>query len=241
MRATSAAAPGVVEHVRSERFAPAGRSAVAPRHEAGARWTYEAAKRCLDLVLSLTALIVSLPLVIAIAVLVRLDSPGPAIFRQRRVARGGGTFTFYKFRTMYVDSRERFPELYAFDWSVADLSSVCLQLQDDPRLTRLGRFLRRTSLDELPNFVNVVAGQMSVVGPRPELPEVLRYYRPEQLEKFSVRPGVTGLAQINGRGFLSFQETIAADLEYCRRRSFAYDLWIMLRTVVTIVRTDGAF
>src|SRR5206468_10922795 len=135
-----------------------------------------------------------------------------------------------KFRTMYDDARDRFPELYAYDFSDGDFTSSYYKLADDPRNTRVGRWLRRTTLDELPNLFNVLKGDLSLVGPRPELPELVRYYHPEQLMKFSVKSGITGLAQVSGRNNLTIQQQIDADLEYVRRCSFFYDLGLILRT-----------
>jgi lipopolysaccharide/colanic/teichoic acid biosynthesis glycosyltransferase len=202
---------------------------------------YAVVKRVTDIVLGLIGLLISLPMMVVIAIVVRVDSPGPIIFRQVRVGVSGRPFFFYKFRTMHSDARRRFPELYAYRYTDAEIETMRFKILDDPRLTRVGRHLRKTSLDELPNFINVVLGDMSLVGPRPELPEMLRYYRPEQLTKFSVRPGVTGLAQIRGRGVLKFQDTIAADLEYVRTMRLKLDLTIMIRTAVVVVRRVGAF
>jgi len=172
--------------------------------------------------------------------LIRLDSPGPAVFRHERVSRGAGTFRFAKFRTMYVDARERFPELYAYSYSDDDIQSMKFKLPQDPRLTRVGRWLRRTSLDELPNLFNVLLGHMTLVGPRPEIPEMVRYYTPQQLVKFSVKPGLTGLAQTRGRNILTFQQTLSADLEYVSTRSLTLDIRILVRTLWTVAVQFGA-
>jgi lipopolysaccharide/colanic/teichoic acid biosynthesis glycosyltransferase len=202
---------------------------------------YDICKRLIDLTIGGVMLLAALPLMAAIAILCRFDSPGPVLFPQRRVARGGRLFTLYKFRTMWADSRERFPELFDFSFGGASADRIFLQHAVDPRVTRLGHFLRRSSLDELPNLFNVVRGELSLVGPRPEIPEVLCHYNDEQLVKFSVKPGLTGLAQVTGRGSLSLEETLSADLEYCKRRSTAFDLWILLATVREVVRGAGAY
>ncbi len=202
---------------------------------------YRLAKRTLDVVVASVALVVFAPVIGIIAMLIRLDSPGPAIFRQQRVGQGGRTFTFYKFRTMYVDAKERFPELYDYRYTPDQWKTLYYKLPDDPRLTRFGRIVRKTTLDELPNLFNVLKGDMSLVGPRPELPDYVRYYTQEQLAKFSVRAGVTGLAQSSGRGTLPVQDQIAADLEYVARSSFWFDLKILARTVKMVVRGVGAF
>jgi lipopolysaccharide/colanic/teichoic acid biosynthesis glycosyltransferase len=217
-------------------------SAVLTRVRAPSRsWAYFAVKRALDVLVAGVAFVVTLPVVASLAVLIKLDSPGPAIFRQYRVGLDGRLFAFYKFRTMWVDARDRYPELYRYQYSDDEIRTMYFKVLDDPRLTRLGRHLRRTSLDELPNLINALCGDMTLVGPRPELPEMVRYYTDEQLIKFTVKPGITGLAQVTGRAVLRFQETIAADLEYCHRRSFWFELQILWRTIGTCVARVGAF
>lgn len=211
-------------------------AASAPRRQR----RYHVVKRGLDVVVSSLALIAAAPLIAVLAAVISLDSPGPAIFRQRRVGRNGRVFEFYKFRTMLVDARERYPELYAYDYSPRELGSMCFKLPHDPRSTRVGRWLRRTSLDELPNLVNVLRGDMTLVGPRPEIPEMLPYYEPHQYCKFAVKPGVTGLAQISGRNILRFVETNAKDVEYVQRRSVGFDLWILVRTTWCVALMIGA-
>jgi lipopolysaccharide/colanic/teichoic acid biosynthesis glycosyltransferase len=203
--------------------------------------SYQIVKRALDIVISALALLLTFPVMAVIAVLIRVGSPGPALFRQCRVGKDGQLFTFYKFRTMWADARERFPELYVYQYSEQEISTMYFKQPEDPRLTPFGRWLRTTSLDELPNFINVLFGQMTLVGPRPEIPQMLPYYTDAQLTKFSVTPGLTGLAQISGRASLRFQETIAVDLDYCRQRSLSFDLWIFLMTVKSIVLRSGAF
>jgi lipopolysaccharide/colanic/teichoic acid biosynthesis glycosyltransferase len=205
------------------------------------RFVYEAAKRLLDLIVAIPAFLLSLPIIVVLAIMIRADSPGPVVFRQVRVAKGGGTFHFYKFRTMQVDARKKFPELYKYQYDPETIRTMRFKLIDDPRLTRVGSYLRRTSLDELPNLLNVITGQVSLVGPRPEIPEMLPYYEDWQRAKFSVKPGVTGLAQVGGRGLLTFQDTIAADLRYVGQRSFWLDLRVIFQTVVEIVKRQGAF
>ena len=204
------------------------------------RWQ-EIVRRALEIVVGLILLILTLPIMAVIAFAIRIDSPGPVIFQQYRVGRNGRLFAFYKFRTMYADARERFPHLYAYRYDDQTVKTMRFKLIDDPRLTRLGQRLRRTSLDELPNLLNVLRGDVSLVGPRPEIPEMLAYYEPWQRVKFSVKPGLTGLAQISGRGILTLQETIAEDVRYVRDRSLSLDLRILVKTAAVIVRRQGAF
>lgn len=186
-------------------------------------------------------LLICLPVILIQWVIIRLGTPGPGLFFQHRVGIGQRLFQFVKFRTMYVDARERFPYLYAYRYSPDELLSLKFKNDNDPRVTPQGRWLRRLSIDELPNLWNVLTGEMALVGPRPEIPEMLPYYKGEMLEKFSVRPGVTGLAQISGRGRLGFYETVDLDVSYVRNRSFLLDLQIMAKTVALIILRDGAF
>jgi len=226
--------------------------------------------RFVEMALSLVALVVSLPVLAVVWVIVKLDSPGPALFLQQRCARSRPrrgrdivgdpryiiadedyhpdklywvpqTFTFVKFRTMYADARERFPELYDYNYSEAEIETLAFKRESDPRVTKAGRWLRRSTLDELPNFWNVLTGAMRLVGPRPELPEMLPNYKPDQMRKFTVKPGITGLPQINGRGRLSFQETVAYDLDYVESKSVLMDVRILCMTVWRVLTRHGAF
>lgn len=197
--------------------------------------------RMVEIPVALAALILSLPAMLAIAAAIRLDTPGPALFFQTRVGRNGRFFKFVKFRTLYVDARRRFPELYAYRYDERQLEALRFKTENDPRVTPRGQWLRRSSLDELPNFWNVLIGDMALVGPRPEIPEMLRYYRGDMLRKFTVRPGITGIAQTSGRGRLRFYDTVEHDLEYVRNQSLRLDLKILLKTVRMILLRDGAF
>jgi exopolysaccharide production protein ExoY len=198
---------------------------------------------------------------VALAIWIRRDSPGPALFwqtrmgRDRRARRGasvprgerrqvdaaGRPFAFVKFRTMYVDARERFPELYRYDYSPAEMETLIFKSDDDPRITPMGRWLRKTSLDELPNFINLLLGQVTLVGPRPEIPEMTAYYTDAQRAKFAVKPGITGAAQIAGRALLRWQETVTLDLDYVANRSLRRDVEILIGTVKAAITRHGAF
>jgi len=196
--------------------------------------------RLCDLTVALVLLVVTLPLWAIIAVIIRLDSRGPVIFRQTRIGRDLRPFRFYKFRTMHTDSRRSVLPAEVIENATADqLDAIFLARIDDDRVTRVGRWLRSTSLDELPNLLNIVRGDMSLIGPRPEVPEVMGLYR--DFTKFVVKPGLTGLAQVNGRAFLSFAETVALDVEYVRKRSWGTNLRILARTVGIVLRSRGAF
>ncbi len=218
-----------------EALALAG-AAGAPRRS----FVYHGAKRATDVVLAAALLVVSAPIMAVLVVLVKLDSRGPALFCHRRVGKGGQLFRFYKFRTMHSDARERFPDLYAYDYREEELETMYFKLPYDPRLTRVGRWLRRTSLDELPNLFNVIKGDMTLVGPRPEIPEMLPFYRPDQYCKFAVKPGVTGLAQVSGRNILRFVETNETDAKYVAMRSLRADFEILIETARTVWARVGA-
>jgi lipopolysaccharide/colanic/teichoic acid biosynthesis glycosyltransferase len=226
--------------------------------------------RIFEIIVSFFALVISLPVMLLIALIIKLDSPGPALFFQRRVAKSKPvygkellkneqfrvvdsdfspekkywvpeTFWFVKFRTMYANAKEKFPELYDYNCTSEELKSFAFKVQHDPRITKVGQWLRESTLDELPNFWNVLTGRMRLVGPRPEIPEMLQNYRPEQMRKFTVKPGITGLSQTNGRGRLSFQETVAYDIKYAQNCSIGLDLKILFITIWKVVTRHGAF
>jgi len=197
--------------------------------------------RTFEIAVAIVALIVTSPIMLVVALIVKWDTPGPALFRQRRVGRNGRVFWFYKFRTLHADAQERFPELYAYNYSHEEVLRLKFKVEHDPRVTPAGRWLRRSTLDELPNFWNLLTGDVALVGPRPEIPEMLKHYTPDQLVKFSVRPGITGLAQTHGRGNLPFQRTIAWDIEYVKNRSLWLDIKIIARTVRMLFTPEGAY
>jgi lipopolysaccharide/colanic/teichoic acid biosynthesis glycosyltransferase len=198
--------------------------------------------RAFEIVFSLVALVLTLPVMLILALLIRRGSPGPALFFQERVGRDRKLFHFVKFRTLYADARQRFPELYRYQYTEEQLrNGLKFKILNDPRVTPQGRWMRKSTLDELPNFWNVLTGDMALVGPRPEIPEMLAYYHGENLLKFAVKPGVTGLAQISGRGNLSFQDTVAMDVEYAKTRTVLLDLKILFMTAVKAITREGAF
>ncbi len=191
----------------------------------------ELVKGLTDRVLAAIGLVLVSPVLLAVAIAIRLDSPGPALFRQTRIGRGGRPFTFWKFRGMFVDARERFAEMYEYRYEPNEVKDLRFHPTQDPRVTRVGHFIRRTSLDELPNLLNVVLGDMSLVGPRPEIPELLPYYGRSAGLILSVRPGITSLAKVLGRDHFTFNETLELDLRYVRERSLRMDLGVLLGTV----------
>jgi exopolysaccharide biosynthesis polyprenyl glycosylphosphotransferase len=195
------------------------------------------AKRLFDLTLTLLAMPLVLPLMALIAVLIKLDSPGPVFFVQERVGLHKRTFRMYKFRSMYVDAEARMKELEHLN----EAEGPIFKIRNDPRVTRLGRLLRRTSLDELPQLFNVLKGDMSLVGPRPmSLRDVNLFDRGIQRKRFSVKPGLTCLWQISGRSNLPFSRWLELDLEYIERWSLWLDLKILLKTIPAVLRGSGA-
>ena len=197
----------------------------------------QAMKRGIDIVGSAVGIVVLAPLMLAIAIGVRLDSRGPALFRQMRAGRHAKPFRILKFRTMCHDAEERMSEVISVD----ELTEPMFKLREDPRVTRMGRFLRRTSLDELPQLFNVLRGDMSLVGPRPEELWLVERYGETQRFRLQVRPGLTGPMQVHGRGELNFQERLAVEREYVENYSLRKDLKIALRTVSAIFRANGAY
>ena len=195
-------------------------------------------KRILDIVLSLAALIVLTPLFIILAAAIKLTSPGPVFFVQIRVGRFGQTFSFYKFRSMYVDAEKRKAELLAANQSA---DGVIFKMKDDPRITPVGKLLRKTSMDELPQFLNVLFGDMSLVGPRPPVPSEVAQYSLEDRKRLNVRPGLTCLWQVSGRSDSPFHRQVALDKEYIGSRSLKHDLLILLRTIPAILSGRGAY
>jgi exopolysaccharide biosynthesis polyprenyl glycosylphosphotransferase len=194
-------------------------------------------KRALDFILALLGLVLSAPLGLLVALAIRLDSPGPVIFKQKRVGEHGQTFFFYKFRSMRIGAEEEQDLLRSRN----EASGPLFKMKDDPRLTRLGPLLRRRSLDEIPQLWNVLRGDMSLVGPRPGLPAEVAQYQPWHRQRLEVPPGITGLWQVSGRSDLSFDEMCLLDIYYIENWSLGLDLKIMLRTIPRVLFGEGAY
>jgi exopolysaccharide biosynthesis polyprenyl glycosylphosphotransferase len=207
--------------------------------QSGRRWLAyeEALKRLLDIILATLGLVAMLPVWIAIVFAIKWDSPGRAIFVQERVGRHGRHFRFYKFRSMYADAEQRLAEVLAHN----ETDGPVFKMRNDPRISRMGTFLRRTSLDELPQLINVLKGEMSLVGPRPPLPREVEQYRPGDAIRLSVKPGLTCLWQINGRSQVGFEQWMEYDREYVRDMSLWLDVRILLRTVWVVISCRGAY
>jgi exopolysaccharide biosynthesis polyprenyl glycosylphosphotransferase len=198
---------------------------------------YLLAKRVLDVVVALAGLLLCLPLWAILAILIKLDSRGPVFFVQTRVGENGRPFRFYKLRSMVADAEQQKKLLQA----ASEVPEPVFKMRRDPRITRVGRFLRRYSLDETPQLLHVLLGQMSLVGPRPPLLEEVERYEPWQMERLSVRPGLTCLWQVSGRTEIPFERWVEMDIFYVRHRTFWLDLWLLLRTVPAVLSGRGAY
>jgi len=194
-------------------------------------------KRALDLSLSLVIVLLTAPLWALIALAIKLDSPGPVFFTQERAGKYGRPFKVYKFRSMYVGAEAEQQKLAAQN----EASGPLFKIRDDPRRTRVGRFIRRTSLDELPQFINVIRGEMSIVGPRPALFSEVAQYQDWQRKRLEIQPGITGLWQVSGRSDLTFDEMVMLDIYYGENWSLGTDIRIMLRTIPQVLFGDGAY
>jgi lipopolysaccharide/colanic/teichoic acid biosynthesis glycosyltransferase len=220
---------------------PAPIAPLTPEVSHGTHPAYPAAKRALDVTVALVALMVLSPVLLAIIVAIRLDSPGPALFRQCRMGKHRKPFRLLKLRGMYADARECFPELYAYNEFGSGDGPLYFHQETDPRVTRVGRWIRRTSIDEIPNLWNVLRGELSLVGPRPEIPELAHLYG-DRLDYFlSVKPGLTSPAKADGRDALSFTETLASDLQYIANQSLSVDVRTLGRTLLSVVRRRNTY
>ena len=210
------------------------------------RWSARMMKRSIDIVGSLIAILVLFPVALIIAALIKLTSKGPVLFRQQRIGQYGAPFTFLKFRSMYVNNDAKIHQEYVAKLIAGNVKAEsgvpAFKIKNDPRVTRIGHFLRRTSLDELPQFFNVLKGDMSLVGPRPPLPyEVGSYDLWHRRRVLEVRPGITGLWQVNGRSRVTFNEMVRLDLNYARNWSIALDLKILCKTPKAVLAGEGAY
>jgi undecaprenyl-phosphate galactose phosphotransferase len=207
--------------------------------------TRNALKRTFDILFSLTVMIIGAPIFLVIALLVKLSSPGPILYCSLRIGRQGQLFKFWKFRSMHRDADERLAELLQSSLQLQQEWNTYFKLKEDPRLTRIGKFIRKTSLDEIPQFWNVLMGNLSVVGPRPYLPkekETICSVIGEEIQTLlSIRPGLTGLWQTSGRNFLTFRQRVELDLKYVQERSFFYDLQLIGKTIPALFFPNGAF
>lgn len=197
---------------------------------------YDFMKRTLDIVCSLIAIIVLSPVFIITAAAIKLTSPGKCIYTQIRVGKNGRYFTIYKFRSMYVDSEERLAELQKFN----EKDGPIFKMKNDPRITPVGHFIRHFSIDELPQLFNILRGDMSIVGPRPALPQEVAEYSHADSIRLAVKPGLTCIWQVSGRSNLDFKEWMKLDREYIVKRNFLFDILLILKTIPVVLKGEGA-
>lgn len=200
---------------------------------------YQISKRLLDFVLGCLLLLLSTPLILIACIAIRLESPGNPFFIQERIGLKGRSFKLIKLRGMYIDSRTRYSNLYQYDESQG--LNFYFHNHGDPRVTRVGSFIRSCSIDELPNFINVIFGSMSLVGPRPEIPEVMALYGEYRNEYLSVKPGITCLSKCTGRDSLTKYESIQLDLAYVKNKSFIADILILWKTFLSVVSRKNVY
>ena len=194
-------------------------------------------KRVFDMILSIIGILLLSPIYLIIAIAIKLDSKGPVLFKQVRVGKDRKNFTIYKFRTMVISAESK-RELQI---DPTNMDNFVFQRKSDNRISKVGSFLRNTSLDEIPQLFNVLFGHMSLVGPRPEIPEVVKYYPENYYQRLLVLPGITGLAQVSGRGEIELGKTIYYDLTYISNFSIWYDIKILLTTIFKVFKREGAF
>jgi len=195
------------------------------------------AKRTMDLLIGMLGCILSIPLWIIISLAIKLDSKGPVLFRQDRSGQGGRVFKMLKFRSMVIGAEE---QLHQMEHLNEEKTGLIIRLRSDPRVTGVGKFLRKFSLDEVPQFLNVVRGDMSLIGPRPPSPDEYARYDRRQKRRLEVKPGLTGLWQVSGRKDTDFDYMVKKDIEYIEQQSFRFDLQILLKTIPVVLTGKGA-
>jgi lipopolysaccharide/colanic/teichoic acid biosynthesis glycosyltransferase len=194
-------------------------------------------KDVLDFLISGFMLLIISPVILVVAIAIKLESPGPVFYSQMRVGKWGETFTLYKLRSMYINADQRKQEL--IDLNEAD--GPVFKMKQDPRITRVGRIIRKLSIDELPQLYNVLRGDMSMVGPRPAVPQEVAQYRFEERNRLEVTPGITGLQQISGRSDLDFTRWVELDFQYIAEQGLRTDIMIMLKTIPAVISGKGAY
>ncbi|QWU47776.1 sugar transferase [Bacillus sp. NP247] len=205
--------------------------------EVNQKWLYLFMKRLMDVVGALCGLIFLSPVFLIVALLIKLEDPkGPILFKQTRVGKNEQEFGMYKFRSMITDAEEKLKDLLQHN----EVSGAMFKMKDDPRVTKIGKFIRKTSIDELPQLLNVLKGEMSLVGPRPPLPREVKEYTAYDKQRLLVIPGCAGLWQVTERNSVGFKEMVELDLEYINKRSVLYDLKIIFKTIRIMVKSNGA-
>ena len=201
------------------------------------RFVYHGMKRLFDIVAAICGIVILSPLMIIIAVLIKGEDHGPIFYKQVRVGKNGKTFKMYKFRSMFVNADKMLDKLKEQN----DVDGPMFKMKDDPRVTKIGHFIRKHSLDELPQFFNVLKGDMSLVGPRPPLPSEVAEYSEYDKQRLFVTPGCTGLWQATERNEVGFNEMVQLDIQYIKRASFIFDLWIIWKTVEIVIKPNGSY
>lgn len=199
---------------------------------------YDFTKRLIDIILASLGLIFISPVIAWVAYKIRKEEPHTSvIFAQKRVGRDGKLFTMYKFRSMCVDAEAKLADLLAQN----EVEGAMFKMKEDPRVTEIGKFIRKTSLDELPQLINVIKGDMSLIGPRPPLQREVAEYTQYDMQRLLVKPGCSGLWQVSGRNDVHFKEMVDFDIEYIQKRSIRYDISLIVRTIKVMIKPDGAY
>ena len=197
---------------------------------------YEVIKRIIDIVASFIGLILLSPLILIVSMLIKLESKGEVIFKQKRVGLNGKEFYMYKFRSMVINAEELKEQLE----SLNEMSGPMFKIKDDPRITKVGKFIRKTSIDELPQLINVIKGDMSLVGPRPSLPKEVKKFEQWMMERLEVKPGLTCIWQISGRNNIDFEDWMKLDIKYVRERSLVLDFKLIFKTIFVLFGDKNA-
>ncbi|BCB05871.1 multidrug MFS transporter [Bacillus sp. KH172YL63] len=199
---------------------------------------YKLSKRTIDIIGASLGIILLLMLFIIIGVLIKLDDPkGAILFKQKRVGKNQKEFNMYKFRSMVTDAEFKLADLIQKN----EVSGAMFKMKEDPRVTKIGKFIRKTSIDELPQLINVLRGEMSLVGPRPPLPREVKEYSKHDMQRLLVTPGCTGLWQVSGRSNIGFKEMVRLDIKYIKNRSLSLDLKIIMKTIWVLLKTEGSY
>lgn len=201
------------------------------------RFMYHSIKRAFDFIAAICGVIILSPVMLVIAILIKAEDHDPVFYKQVRVGKNGKKFKMYKFRSMFVNADKMLAKLKEQN----DVEGPMFKMKDDPRITKVGHFIRKHSLDELPQFLNVIKGDMSLVGPRPPLPSEVAEYSDYDKQRLYVTPGCTGLWQATERNEVGFNEMVQLDIQYIQRASFMFDLWIIWKTVEIIIKPNGSY
>ena len=204
--------------------------------EVKSNYYYEFFKRSIDVICSIIGLIALSPIFLIVSILIKLESKGEVIFKQKRIGLNGEEFEMYKFRSMVANAEELKEKLAKEN----EMSGPMFKMRDDPRITKIGRFIRRTSIDELPQLLNVLKGEMSIVGPRPSLPHEVEEFEPWMLKRLEVRPGLTCFWQVCGRNSIDFEDWMKLDIKYVRERNFWLDIKLILKTILVLFGDENA-